>query len=121
MAAKQDEPQGPDGVAHSFRVVHVMRPSGQLGGGSEVSTGHLNAHDAMDWIRGLVGEHNLSLRAKVHPAYGLHPADAAQLLPEADGGVLVTTPDAVAVDQADLQAEHNAAAAEAGGADASAS
>lgn len=81
MAPKQDDGPGPDDVGHSFLVTHVMRPPGSLGGGAQVSTGHLNAHEAMDWIRGVLKDHKLGLKDPVDPTYGVHPDVVAQLLP----------------------------------------
>jgi hypothetical protein len=118
---KQDD--GPDmtAPAHSFRVTHVMRPGGQLGGGAEVTTGHLNAHEAMQWIRGLVAEHKLGLKDLVHAHWGVHPDVVAQLLPADDSPAVQPTLDDLAAPPAGAAQSAPGGGGEAGGADASAS
>ena len=79
MADKQASEVDTSGPFHSFRVTHVTRPGGGQGGGSEVSTGHLNAHDAIAWIRQVGKDHGLTAGASVHPAHGV-PTDVAAVL-----------------------------------------
>jgi hypothetical protein len=57
----------------------VVRPGHGTPGSSEVTSGHLNAHDALAWIRGIGKDHGLDAKASVHPAHGV-PVDLAEQL-----------------------------------------
>ena len=71
MTAKRAKADPQAGPFHAFKVTHITRPGHGAPGSSEVTSGHLNGADAVEWILAAVRDHQLDPHADVHPAHGV--------------------------------------------------